>query len=1282
MNLLTTIHSLLFLLIPITLFSTPPNDECINALPIIVNTGVNCTAVVAATTDLATASQNGCAGTANDDVWFSFVATSTEHYITIQNVVAVNGSSTDMVHQVFEGTCGALLSLYCSDPNASNYPGFIVGNTYFIRAYSYFTSSSQTFDICVGVIPTAASNDNCSFSTPLTVNPGIDCLTSTSSYNVAATNSGINACQGNANDDVWFSFTPTQSTHIIKLSNVQPILGASTDLVHEVFSATNCANLTSVFCSDPNSSIVDGLVSGDNYFIRVFSFGTTNQQSFDICVLTLPPTPPNDLCIGAINLPLDSAVCAVATTGYNFNTTDSGAQPAPSCGNYAGGDFWYTVTVPPSGNLAIDFTNFDFSSVGASLYSGNCSNLNEIRCEYFGWPINFNGLPQGTYYLRVWDFGNDNLGQVDICTYEPVIPPAPANDDCANPLSTPVNPMGQCTSIVSGTTLSATQVFNACTGTANDDVWFSFVAVETQHTIDLLNVTAVYGSSVDMVHEVFEGTCNGLVSLLCSDNNSSAIGNLVVNNLYYIRVHSFSVSSSQTFDLCIGTPAPPPANDQCIGAITVPVNFTPFCQNVASGTTADAYGSLQGCVGTANDDVWFKFTAIDNQHSVELLNIVAVSGISVDMAFQVFSSICGALAPIHCSDLNATTVSGLTVGDTYFIRVYSYFTTSRQTFDICIGQLPPRPAYDTCETSIILPIQLGTCSNFLTLHNYSTTDSGQQPTPTCGNYLGGDIWLKISAPPSGNFNIDIGTTGFSTVGGTLYSGNCGALNAVACEDFNWPMLVTGPANTNYLLRLFDYGNNDNGLVQVCAYEPYQCAVSSMTPSSQSTCNPFNNTYSQQLTVTYSADPFLNIFTINGQIFLATGSPQIVTLTNLYATGNPVDVTMSFPGTANCDLFEPSLFTAPSLCIPLPSSTCGQYSSSPNDGTIDSNLPPVVDIITATGTFPAIITDLNVTIEIEHSYLSDLEIVLTSPLGTVVNLIFDQCPDEEDMNIRLDDQGVPLTCSSPTIGIFRPTDGGLADFNGERFDGNWVLEITDDEAGDQGELIQWCLEPTLVTGVRLDAKAILQGPYAAPTGLMKDILRTDLLIPLQQPYNVAPWNYSGPETISFSLLFVGGNDAIVDWVFVEIRSSVDPTIVLAQAVGLLQADGDIVDVDGVSKLLITGITNGDYYVVIDHRTHISAMTAAPVSLVANGGQQIDFSAVPSYGNGTKNIGGVYVLYEGDATADGNINAADRSALWNLRNVLAYIPEDTNLDGVCNAADRSTNWNNRNIQTTVP
>jgi hypothetical protein len=44
---------------------------------------------------------------------------------------------------------------------------------------------------------------------------------------------------------------------------------------------------------------------------------------------------------------------------------------------------------------------------------------------------------------------------------------------------------------------------------------------------------------------------------------------------------------------------------------------------------------------------------------------------------------------------------------------------------------------------------------------------------------------------------------------------------------------------------------------------------------------------------------------------------------------------------------------------------------------------------------------------------------------------------------------------------------------------------------------------------------LQGPFVAAAGMMHDSLRAKGLIPLAQPYNKAPWNYTGAETVNAS-----------------------------------------------------------------------------------------------------------------------------------------------------------------------
>jgi len=271
----------------------------------------------------------------------------------------------------------------------------------------------------------------------------------------------------------------------------------------------------------------------------------------------------------------------------------------------------------------------------------------------------------------------------------PTCPPCPCsafpvtNDESCCATSVPVNPAQACASTTPGTILNATASANAdgCGGTPDDDVWFEFVATNTSHYIDLLNVA---GSTTDLYHAVYGGTCNSTgAEIICSDPNSSIVSGLTPGNTYYIRVFSWTSTGGQntTFDVCVTSPPPPPTNDDPCSATTAAVNSDAICTTVTSGYTVGATQSQAGCTGTADDDVWFEFVALSPQQDIELSNATGTT----DLVHEVFSGSCGSLTSISCSDPNTSSLSGLTVGDTYYVRVYTYSSSGSNTgFDLCI----------------------------------------------------------------------------------------------------------------------------------------------------------------------------------------------------------------------------------------------------------------------------------------------------------------------------------------------------------------------------------------------------------------------------------------------------------------------------------------------------------------------------------------------------------------------------------------------------------------------
>lgn len=227
----------------------------------------------------------------------------------------------------------------------------------------------------------------------------------------------------------------------------------------------------------------------------------------------------------------------------------------------------------------------------------------------------------------------------------------------------------------------------------------------------------------------------------------------------------------------------------------------------------------------------------------------------------------------------------------------------------------------------------------------------------------------------------------------------------------------------------------------------------------------------------------------------------------------------------------------------------------------------------------------------------------------------------------------------------------------------------------------CFTGTFINraGLSLSPKIFLQGPFSGGAGTMNDGLRLAGVIPTNTPYG-------GSESTTAAVLNVSGNNAIVDWVKIELRDKNAPASVLETRSALVQRDGDVVGTDGISPVFFNSVATDDYYIAIRHRNHFGFRTAAATPLgTAIFAPNFTNNSVPLYGtNPLRNLGGVYVMYSADANGDGVVNAIDRNAHWRLQNGGAYnyntSTADFNLDATVNAIDRNAHWrvNNSLIQ----
>ena len=269
---------------------------------------------------------------------------------------------------------------------------------------------------------------------------------------------------------------------------------------------------------------------------------------FFLLILSTSSWSQDDPCT-SVNLPISGTTC-IPSVGTNITATTTVGVPDPLCGDYQGGDNWYNIIMPNNGlEVIVELNTITAFDGGLAVYSGDdCGTLTLLTCDDNSGGgnnalvritdgCNFENLGQ-TYWVRVWENGNDNNGAYSICAY-------------GDEASSAVNPTGCEGNLLAGNAcceailMSSDELDGYCGNTGGYNAQPSSVIDEFCANIEN-NAWIAFVPSDNLVEFEIEG-------YNCASEGSSALGG--------IQVHVFTTNDCVDFTVpnldCVnpGTPS-------------------------------------------------------------------------------------------------------------------------------------------------------------------------------------------------------------------------------------------------------------------------------------------------------------------------------------------------------------------------------------------------------------------------------------------------------------------------------------------------------------------------------------------------------------------------------------------------------------------------------------------------------------------------------------------------------------------------------------------------------
>lgn len=499
-------------------------------------------------------------------------------------------------------------------------------------------------------------------------------------------------------------------------------------------------------------------------------------------------------------------------------------------------------------------------------------------------------------------------------------------------------------------------------------------------------------------------------------------------------------------------------------------------------------------------------------------------------------------------------------------------------------------------------------------------------------------------------------------------------NAPLFDVFSTPPPVLAEASQGVAfpvtLGLVDaYGNTTNAnatfTVTVSGTSGATGTFSFVSGASTATSNVTPTTGGSNLTVIFTDGPSilattLTITTVHDALALTYVTPQTLTQFQPAVTINPIRTGGRAPFTYSivAGALPPGLSFNPAT---------GVISGVPTDTVLlaDTTLIRVVDV---NGTFDQarIQWKVNPTLTIFYATTNTLVVGQSYDIDPVItggtapytfSTVAGALPTGMTLNATTGRiSGVPTSTGTYSVTV------QATDVNGATDNANTMIIVVTSST-----------QPTAV-----NVKVILQGAHLSGSS-MSTALNLQGLVPTTDPYGQGVTAATIPANV-------------VDWVELEFRPSTNNTVTVADTVGFLLSDGNVVALDGVSQIKLSpaSLPSGSYYVVVRHRNHLSIMSSVPVVLSPNSSTQYNFASGQGQAFSSFQLPmiqvatapDVFAMVSGDENQDGIINATDRVNVRNASGALGYLSTDLSLDGIVNAVDRVLVRNNTFRATQLP